>query len=124
MFEQLWARQLGDDKFELCCITFFIYDIAQGDIVQTVAKGERKYVVDRVITHSGHYTFRVWFGRSVQSHNEITSQLMKDEITSQLMKMGALLEWSSPNLIAVDTPDVHHTKALADFLAERERAAN
>ena len=112
LFEELWARQLGEDKFELCCIPFFLYDIALGDIVQTVAKGDRKYVADRVITRSGHCSFRVWFGRSVHS---------RDDIASQLIKMGALVEWSSPNLLAADAPDVHHAKAFADFLAERER---
>jgi hypothetical protein len=111
-FEQLWARQLEGNKFEVCCIPFFLYNIALGDIVLTVARGELKYVVDQMIRHAGHYTFRVWFDPSFHS---------RDEITSTLMNMGALLERSSTNLLAVDAPDLHHAKAVANFLAEREQ---
>jgi hypothetical protein len=27
-FEQLFVKQLADDRFEICCIPFFVYDIA------------------------------------------------------------------------------------------------
>ncbi len=26
--EQLWVRQLSDTRFEVCCIPFFIFDLA------------------------------------------------------------------------------------------------
>jgi hypothetical protein len=32
--EQLWARQVGDRHFELCCIPYFVYDLALGDVVE------------------------------------------------------------------------------------------
>jgi hypothetical protein len=38
-FEQLWARQLAEREFELCCIPFFIYDVALGDVVRTSPSG-------------------------------------------------------------------------------------
>lgn len=42
-YEQLWSRQLSDDCFEVCCIPFFLYDVALGDVVQTKPQAGRKY---------------------------------------------------------------------------------
>jgi hypothetical protein len=39
--EQLWARQVGDRRFEICCIPFFVYDMALGDVVETDANHRR-----------------------------------------------------------------------------------
>jgi hypothetical protein len=33
--EQLWARQIDEHRFEICCIPFFVFDIALGDVVET-----------------------------------------------------------------------------------------
>src|ERR1044072_2216153 len=57
--EQLWARQLKEERFEICCIPCFAYDLALGDEVETV-----DWVVQRVVKKSGHYTFRVLLGNS------------------------------------------------------------
>jgi hypothetical protein len=112
-YEQLFAKQVADDRFEICCIPFFLFDIALGDVVTTSATGNRKYVVDKVIRPSGRYVFRAWFGESFQP---------RDEIAAELEALGSLIEWSSPNLLAVDAVDHVHAQQVADFLAERERA--
>ena len=109
--EQLWARQISENQFELCCIPFFLYDVALGDIVETEATGPRKYLISRVVKPSGRYVFRVWFGESFQP---------RDEIAHALENLDALLEWSSQNLLAVDARDATHSKVIADFLADRE----
>jgi len=114
-FEQLWARQVTDDTFEVCCIPFFIFDVALGDVVATAPKAGRKYVVDRVVKPSGRYVFRVWFGESFQP---------RDEIASELKGLGSLIEWSSRNLLAVDAVDLEHGQLVADFLMEREKAGH
>src|SRR5207244_835350 len=59
--EQLWARQLATDRFEICCIPFFIYDLALGDEVQTGREESNEYMVQKVLRQSDHYTFRAWF---------------------------------------------------------------
>jgi hypothetical protein len=48
-FEQLWVRKVAEDAFELCCIPFFLYDVALGDVVQTRESGGRKYMLARVV---------------------------------------------------------------------------
>lgn len=112
-FEQLFARRVGEDRFEVCCIPFFLYDIALGDVVTTVPKDGRKFVVDKVVEPSGRYVFRVWFGESFQP---------RDEIAQELKSLGALIEWSSRNLLAIDAVDGEHAQLVADFLAKSEAA--
>jgi Domain of unknown function (DUF4265) len=114
-FEQLWARQLGDDRFEVCCTPFFVFDLALGDVVATAPRHGRKYVVDRVIEPSGRYVFRVWFGQSFYP---------RDEIAKALKALGSMIEWSSRNLLAVDAADSEHAQLVAHFLMEREKAGH
>lgn len=114
-FEQLFAKQVGEDRFEICCIPFFVYDIALGDVVVTSPRGGRKYVVDKVVEPSGRYVFRVWFGESFHP---------RDEIAAELRALGSMIEWSSRNLLAVDAVDREHAQLVADFLAEREQAGH
>jgi hypothetical protein len=109
--EQLWTRQLADDEFEVCCIPFFLYDIALGDIVLTSVRDARRYVVARVIRPSGRCVFRVWLGDSFHP---------REAAAMELRRLGALTEWSSVNLLAVDAEDDEQARAVADYLQARE----
>jgi hypothetical protein len=77
--EQLWARRLEGQQFEICCIPFFLYDVALGDVVETDAA----YDLTRVMEPSGRLVFRIWFGDSFHPR-----QAVADELT----KRGALIE--------------------------------
>jgi hypothetical protein len=107
--EQLWTRQVGDQRFEICCIPFFLFDVALGDIVETDAG----YDLVRVVEPSGRFVFRVWFGGSFHP---------REAVAEELSELGALLEWSSANLLAVDAADADHAQVIADYLAEQQRA--
>ena len=107
--EQLWARKLGERRFEICCIPFFIKDVALGDVVETNAR----YDLERVVERSGRYVFRVWFGESFHP---------RETVADELAQLGALLEWSSTNLLAVDAVDRRHAQTIADHLDEHEHA--
>jgi hypothetical protein len=106
--EQLWARQLGIHTFELCCIPFFIYDLALGDTVET----DSTYLLQRVLERSGRYVFRAWF-EGPQPY---------DWAVDALAALGCSYEWSSPHLLAVDAADQRHAQLVADCLAEHERS--
>jgi hypothetical protein len=106
--EQLWGRQIDEFRFEICCIPFFVSDLALGDVVET----DSRYIVRKVVEPSGRYVFRVWFGESFHP---------RDVVADELKALGALIEWSSSNLLAVDATDGKHAKVIADFLAEREQ---
>lgn len=105
--EQLWARKVDESHFELCCIPFFVYDLALGDVVET----DSEYMVRRVSTRSGRHVFRVYFGDSFYP---------REEIAQELTARGGLLEVSSTNLLAVDARDRAHAEELAAFLQEQE----
>lgn len=110
MTEQLWARQIGAYEFEICCIPFFAYDIALGDTVET----DPEYNVTRVLEHSGRFVFRVW----------LESTTITDELVSQLVALGALVEWSSTHLLAIDAKDEEHAQIIANVLEEQERVGH
>ena len=38
--EQLWACQIDEFQFEICCIPFFLYNLTLGDVVTTGTFGE------------------------------------------------------------------------------------
>ena len=101
--EQLWARQVGDLQFEICCIPFFVYDLALGDVVET----DVSYTFVRVVTGGGRAVFRVWFGGSVYS---------KEEIEKGVRQLGGLVEWSSENLMAVDATEGETAARVFDYL--------
>ncbi|HWK27651.1 MAG TPA: DUF4265 domain-containing protein [Solirubrobacter sp.] len=112
-FEQLWARRIADTRFELCCIPFFLYDVALGDEVQTAPAHGREYMLARVVRPSGRFVFRAWFGSS-------TVPGAREELTGVLSGLGRAFEWHSENLLAIDAPDEASAQALADLLAARE----
>lgn len=105
--EQLWARQIDEQHYELCCIPFFAYDLALGDVVEVDAS----FMVKRVTKPSGHFVFRVYFGRS---------DYPREEIVGRLTVLGGSLEWSSANLLAVDAPGPAGAQSIADYLQEQE----
>ncbi|MBW3623962.1 MAG: DUF4265 domain-containing protein [Armatimonadetes bacterium] len=107
-WEQLWARQVADDRFEICCIPFFLYDLSLGDTVETESEGEFQYSVKRVVQPSGHYTFRVWFGESRHAN-------VREEVLRGVARLDCLYEWSSENLLAIDTSEAQ-AQYMADFL--------
>ncbi len=105
--EQLWARRIDDEHHEICCIPFFVYDLALGDTVEVDAD----HLVTRVVEPSGRYVFRVHFNRPDQP---------RAEVIERLSDLGVLVEWSSRSLVAVDARDEEHAQQVADFLQERE----
>jgi hypothetical protein len=89
-WEQIWCRQIAENQFEVCCIPFFLYDLALGDVVETGLEGENRYVVQRVVNPSGRCCFRVWFGKSSTPDSrdeviEFANQLFQREQDGSLM---------------------------------------
>jgi len=106
-WEQLWGQEVGPQRFVLCCIPFFMYDVALGDEVET----DGDFVLQRVVCQSGQVTFRVWFG----GQNAATRQ----EQARQIEGMMVLMEWSSENLLALSVPE-SEAQRIADHLQLRE----
>ena len=111
-FEQLWARQLGENRFEICCIPFFIYDLDLGDHVEAASQEDIQYLIQKVVWKSGHYTFRVWFG-------ETTDAGSSDKLMNKLEGMGCLWEWHSQRLAGIDAPSQEKAQEVAQYMAEQ-----
>lgn len=110
--EQLWVRQLDDYQFEICCIPFFIYDLALGDEVSTGTAGDDRYIVESLKRRSGRFVFRVWFSEATD----------REELRGVLIDKGCLLETRGPasRLLAVDVANEDLAKEVAELLQERE----
>jgi hypothetical protein len=106
-WEQLWGQKVGPQRFILCCIPFFVRDVALGDEVETDAD----FVLQRVVRPSGQVTFRVWFG----DQDATTRQ----ELVSEIEAMKPQMEWSSENLLALSVMEAE-AQLLADKLQFRE----
>src|SRR6266487_3803765 len=96
-WEQLWARQTAHNRFEICCIPFFVYNLALGDEVETEPESGKNYVVQRVIRSSGHWTFRAWF-------KDTSDPAARSEVPAEIERLDCLVEWFSANLLGIDAP--------------------
>lgn len=89
----------------MCCIPFILYEVALGDIVEW----EEHRIGIRVVENSNRSVFRVWFG---------DSSYPKEEIEQGVLNLGALVEWSSANLLAVDASDTDTAAAIFAYLEQ------
>lgn len=112
-YEQLWARR-DDDLFEICCIPFFVNDVSLGDLVRTQSRDGRTFVLDQVVRPSGHWTFRLWLG---ESHEDPLT------VEAEFVAIGALTEWSSRHLLALDAGTDQQAQAVANKLTQGEKEA-
>jgi hypothetical protein len=111
-FEQLWTKKMGCNQYEICCIPFFIYDVALGDLVDTAPQDGWQYLFRRVVKRSGRHVFRAFFDVSRYQHREATVR--------ELHTLGAQVEWSSSGLLAIDARDQAQAQQVADYLQDRE----
>jgi hypothetical protein len=115
--EQLWARQLGDNRFEVCCIPFFVYDLALGDEVETDQENDLAHMLQRVVKPSGHYTFRAWFARSPDPK-------IRQKVATEVERVGCLCEYYSADLLAIDAPTDAKATMIAAYLMSEEQLGN
>ena len=110
--EQLWARQIQDSLFEICCIPFFLYNVALGDKV--LVKRNHDYVMKSVVEPSGRFVFRVW----------LTETGNREQVVERLTSLGCLIESRGPSskLLAVDAESDETAKACANSLQELENS--
>jgi hypothetical protein len=110
-FEQLRVRKVSINRFEICCIPFFLYDLALGDIVETPLVGKNRYVVRRVAQPSGRGVYRVVY----KSQNQADCAELIDQTATMVT------EWSSENLMAIDVPDLRSGRRLHAALCKFEQ---
>jgi Domain of unknown function (DUF4265) len=93
-WEQLWTRQIANNKFELCCLPYFTYGLALGDVVNTKPRRGMNDVLARVLKRSGRHLLRLWLKNG--------NALGKEYIYAYIAENRPLHEWSSEHLVAID----------------------
>jgi hypothetical protein len=91
--ETLPVRSLGDGRYEVCCVPFFVYDVDKGDVVTRDADS----VFQGVSWKSGDVGFRF---RSEADHETIA------EVVEVLERAGAIVEFDpSGRVVCVNAAD-------------------
>jgi hypothetical protein len=108
-WEQLWGKKTGHSTLVLCCIPFFVYDLALGDEVELDSNGRFLGIVK----DGGHRTYRVWFGGQT---NETQERIVR-EITA----LGPFVERSSEHLIAISAPGRAMADQVVRYLDQRKK---
>lgn len=80
--------------------------MALGDEVET----DLDYSITRVVKHSGHFTFRIWF-------NDETSEKNKNKVLDEIKELDCQLEWYSEKLLGIDAASENTAHLLANSLA-------
>lgn len=103
-YEQLWTRTGDQIAFEVCCLPFFTYGIALGDVIVWND-------VDRqaVVTHrSGRRIIRCAFANRVDAATE------HEAFHGSVVSTGALVEFHGPGFAAID---INSDESLGAVLA-------
>lgn len=110
--EQLWARQISAHTFEICCIPFFVYNLALGDIVET----NHHYVVTRVVGESGRLVFRAILTADAES--------ARRRLVDRFQDIDVRLEWYSNTMAAIDVPNEDKGRRAAEVLWAGEQGGD
>jgi hypothetical protein len=110
--EQLWGRQVGSHRFQVCCIPYFLYAVALGDTVET----DDDLLLRRVVKRRGRWVFRARIEHSDAAAHE--------RVHGDLRKLGALTEWRTSRIAAIDAKGPKAAQRVADYLQrEADRGA-
>ena len=92
-YEQLWARDLGDGRYQLCCLPFFTYGYALGDVVRLRrAIGPFGQVLGPVVGRSNRSLLRVAF-HEPDRHEDLHESLAASNRPH---------EWRAPSYVSID----------------------
>jgi len=108
-YEEIYARDLGEGFFEVCCVPFFLYDLALGDTVKVGAHSENT-IVEGVARESGQHTFRAYFGRTFMP---AARDVLIDELS---IMAGVVVEWYSDDLVGLSAANDAVANNLARWL--------
>lgn len=113
-FEQIWVKTINDRVFQVCCVPFFVYGIALGDLVET----DDEFTFQRIASKSGHKTLRIAVAKKTDDAH------LHTVCHEWVVQSGLLHEWYSDGYLAVDLPpDVHDVENM-QVLDELEQSGS
>jgi hypothetical protein len=112
-YEQLWVKKLESDLYQVCCIPFFLYGLALGDVVRA-EKHRGHSVITELARRNGRSTIRV----AANHPHEVAAQGLLHAI---LEERRPLNEWLRPEYVAIDAPtSAEHALLLSGLRAALE----
>lgn len=109
-----WARDLGDDEYEIDNVPFYAYGLNYRDVVRAIADDPSlKPQVKAVIRKSGHRTLRIIFLGDLKEEEQ-------QPYLDQIRTFGASLERAHRTYLAIDIPPEGSYEDLASYLASLE----
>lgn len=113
--ELLPARTLGDDLYEICCVPFFVQDVACGDVVLAPPgrlAGLEGPLVQDVTDPSGRVCLRVWFPGTTEPTDRLAVEADIEAHTGRIERL-------TEHLLAIDAAE-EAARTLADVLEDWE----
>jgi hypothetical protein len=106
--ESIWARPLGDDRYEIRNIPFLVGAAALGDVVRAVSSQPNELpVVTEVVQRSGNRTLSVFC--EADRHSEMVANI-------KAIGAGVGLEAAAPGAYAVNIPpDLDLAEVIANL---------
>lgn len=108
MLEQLWLREVDGGGHEVCCIPFYAYGLALGDVVGKSGPD----TVDSLTSKSGRRVLRVFFAEPRPSADS------QSVLRSAVESAGLLSEWNGDRHVAIDVPDNSVMRPVFDSVQE------
>ncbi|MEU9603213.1 DUF4265 domain-containing protein [Streptomyces sp. NPDC048057] len=112
MLEQLWLREASESgSYAVCCIPFYAYGLALGDVVRLNASGG----VERLVRKSGRRVLRVLFAEDRPSADS------RSALREAVDACGLLSEWNGERQVAIDVLDASIIQPVYDSVQEEIR---
>lgn len=108
--EQLWTRRLDSERLEICCIPFYLYGVALGDVVSFTVDDERGLLLDEKLEESGRYVLRAYL--------RADRVVVQRDLYDRLCELGTLQEWSGSRFVAIDCRDEPHAARVSGYLQQ------
>ncbi len=112
-WEKIWTRRVEKERYEICCIPFFTYKIALGDIVRADWMGAFRWVVEP----SGRSVFRVYFE---PEFDPSTREARIRDVLNGIADLGGEMEFYNEDLLAIDAKNKDIADKVIEFLKEWE----
>jgi len=112
--ESLWAKDLGDDLYEIQNVPFCAYGLNCLDVVHAIADdADLKPEIRSVVRRSGNQTARLFFD------DESTREQQKPYL-DKIISMGAWTERANESVVCVNIPASANYESICDYLAQLE----
>ena len=94
-FEGVWATPLGEDRFRIDNVPFFVKAVANGDVVRAIKNSDGEFIFDEIVERGGHSTVRIF----------VTEEGDREAIRLAIKELGCDSEASHiKRLCSVDIP--------------------